>query len=72
MHNSIQPIRYGEIVPEAPIVIILAMQCWKPQKINSGTPKKIPNRFFSLYILTARYIIIPQNTDFKKKGKDIV
>ena len=55
-------------VPATPSVTMLATQCWKPQKMNSGTPKIIPSGVPFLYIKTARYMIAPQKTDFKRKA----
>ena len=38
-----------------------AIECSNPLRINTGTQKRIPKTvFFSLYVLTARYISIPQ------------
>ena len=49
-----------------PNVIILAIQCWKPQKINKGIPYMIPKLVPFLYINTAIYIMAPHNKDLIK------
>lgn len=62
--------RDHEKVAATPSVITFAMQCWNPQKINSGIPKIMPSGVPFLYILTARYMITPQRTDFIKKANE--
>ena len=62
-----QRIRLQCQVVAMPKVITLAIQCWKPQKMNSGTPSKIPSGVLARYMATARYIMTPQRNDLKKK-----
>ena len=58
------------IVLATPKVIIFAIQCWKPQKINNGIPYIIPNVLPFLYIKTAIYIITPHKQDLRKNAKE--
>ena len=59
-----------EKVAAEPSVMMLAMQCWKPQKMKSGIPKRMPSGVPCLYILTARYIMTPQRKDLTKKASE--
>ena len=67
---KIQSRRDQSKVRAAPRVMTFAMQCWKPQKMKSGMPKRIPRGVPFLYIFTARYIITPQRTDLMKKARE--
>ena len=78
-HINIEPKKLPKIqikiekskVLATPKVIIFAIQCWNPQKINKGIPKIIPTDVPFLYIYTAIYIIIPHKSDLIKKEIDI-
>ena len=94
-HISMDPIKFPNMhividqfhVLATPIVMMFAIQCWKPQNMNNGIPNIIPRGLnnigatcyiniiprgvFFLYIYTAIYIITPHNTDFIKNGIDI-
>ena len=62
--------RDASIVLATPNVITLAIQCWNPQNINNGTPKRMPKGVFSWYSFTAIYIIAPQKNAFKKNDNE--
>ena len=52
---------------------MFAIECWKPQKINAGTPKRIPRGdFVCLYISTAKNIITPQKNERKKNDINVI
>ena len=53
-----------------PMVIMFAIQCWKPQKMNKGIPNIIPSGVPFLYIYTAIYIITPHKNDFMRNAID--